>query len=88
VVGQLGGDSLDVVQGPTSVPLVPGITYVYNWFASIQDLRADSGDTGATASGFFRIVFLPEPSPLLLLLAALAALVLRAAKRAQGRPDR
>jgi hypothetical protein len=82
VVGQSGGDFNDGVLGATTHLLQPGIAYNLNWIALVQDLRADAGDTGATASGYIRIDFVPEPSTALLFAAGLAGLAqARAARR-------
>jgi hypothetical protein len=72
VVGQLGGDTNNSVTGATTHLLSPGVPYYLNWYAGIQDLRADAGDTGATAVGQIRFDFVPEPSSALLLGGGLA----------------
>jgi hypothetical protein len=83
VVGQAGGDSENFVTGDTVHVLVPGVTYALEWYAGIQDGHLDPGDTGATATGSYRIDFLPEPSSELALAAGLASLALLARRRAR-----
>jgi hypothetical protein len=81
VVGQSGGDFSNDVQGATTWLLAPGVQYYVNWLALIQDLRADAGDTGASASGYIEFAFVPEPSGALLLALGLAALGLSGRRR-------
>jgi hypothetical protein len=74
VVGQAGGDRENNVTGETIHVLVPGVPYGLDWYVGIQDGHFDPGDIGATATGSYRIDFLPEPSREISLGAGLAAL--------------
>jgi hypothetical protein len=62
-LGQSGGDSDNFVTGGVDHVLVPGVTYALEWYAFINDGHLDPGDIGATATGFYRIDFLPVPEP-------------------------
>jgi hypothetical protein len=69
VLGQSGGDQYNSVTGGVDHVLVPGVTYALEWYVVISDGHRDPGDIGASATGFYRIDFLPEP-PMAALLAA------------------
>jgi hypothetical protein len=83
VVGQAGGDSENAVSGGTVHVLVPGVTYALEWYVGIQDGHLDPGDNGASATGSYRIDFLPEPSSALMLGAGVAALMALARRRSR-----
>jgi hypothetical protein len=83
VVGQAGGDHENIVTGDTVHVLVPGVPYALDWYVGIQDGHLDPGDTGASATGSYRIDFLPEPSSPLMLVAGVATLVALARRMAR-----
>jgi hypothetical protein len=66
-IGVAGGDTCNTISGNTTFLLEAGVLYRVNWQAFVEDFRADAGDTGATATGFVRLDFVPEPSTGLML---------------------
>ena len=81
VVGQAGGDQENIVVGETVHVLLPGVPYALEWYVGIQDGQLDPGDIGATATGSYRIDFLPEPSREISLWAGVAGLSAIARRR-------
>jgi hypothetical protein len=83
VVGQANGDHENVVTGGTVHVLVPGVPYALDWYAGIQDGHLDPGDVGASATGYYRVGFLPEPSSAWMLGTGVVALLALARRRAR-----
>lgn len=72
-LGNEDGDDFNVLTGSLTGMLFPGHSYQFEYFSRIIDEPATSLST-ATATGFYRLTIVPEPSTAILLFVGLFAL--------------